>query len=161
MRALQPQQIISHINVIKIRNRNLRDSELLLSEGKPFQCKSPKLKRQILTLVSLYPQHNLKCRGKKYYRPTLPCHMPMPGIELGPQQRHAMFLSHESALRKTVAVCSCNVTEPGHAKMCLMTYANNKGADQPAHPCSLISTFVVCCLDSIICILALSKVSRF
>ena len=33
--------------------------------------------------------------------------------------------------------------------MCLMPYANNKGADQPAHPCSLISTFVVRCLDSI------------
>ena len=29
-----------------------------------------------------------------------------------------------------------------------MLYANNKGADQPAHPCSLISTFVVRCLDS-------------
>ena len=43
---------------------------------------------------------------------------------------------------------------PGHAKTCLMPYANNKGADQPVHPHSLISTFVVCCLDSIICILA-------
>ena len=42
-----------------------------------------------------------------------------------------------------------------------MPYANNKGADQPAHPRSLISTFVVRCLDSMICILALSKVSRF
>ena len=30
-----------------------------------------------------------------------------------------------------------------------MTYANNKGADQPAHPHSLISTFVVRCLDRI------------
>ena len=50
---------------------------------------------------------------------------------------------------------------PGHAKICLMPYATNKGADQPAHPCSLISTFVVHCLDSMICILALSKVSRF
>ena len=49
----------------------------------------------------------------------------------------------------------------GRAKMCLMPYANNKGADQPAHPRSLISTFVVHCLDSVICILALSKVSRF
>ena len=45
--------------------------------------------------------------------------------------------------------------------MRLMAYANNKGADQPAHPRSLISTFVVRCLDSIICILALSKISRF
>ena len=39
--------------------------------------------------------------------------------------------------------------EPGHAKMCLMLNANNKGADQPAHPRSLISAFVVRSLDSI------------
>ena len=37
---------------------------------------------------------------------------------------------------------------PGHAKTCLMPYVHNKGADQPAHPHSLISTFVVRCLDS-------------
>ena len=46
---------------------------------------------------------------------------------------------------------------PGHAKTCLMSYANNKGADQPAHPRSLISTFFVRCLDSMICVLAISK----
>ena len=40
--------------------------------------------------------------------------------------------------------------EPGHEKMCLMAYANNKGADQPAHARSLISAFVVRSLDSII-----------
>ena len=45
--------------------------------------------------------------------------------------------------------------------MYLMAYANNKSADQPAHLGSLISTFVVRCLDSIIRILAISKVSRF
>ena len=45
--------------------------------------------------------------------------------------------------------------------MGLMPYANNIGVDQPAHSCSLISTFVVHCLDSMICILDLSKVSRF
>ena len=50
---------------------------------------------------------------------------------------------------------------PGHAKTCLMPYANNKGADHPSHPRSRISTFVVRCLDSMKCILALSKVSRF
>ena len=36
--------------------------------------------------------------------------------------------------------------------MCLMSYANNKGADQTAHLRSLISAFVVRCLDSIISI---------
>ena len=34
------------------------------------------------------------------------------------------------------------IYEPGHEKMCLMPYVNNKGADQPAHPRSLISAFV-------------------
>ena len=42
-----------------------------------------------------------------------------------------------------------------------MPYVNNKGADQPAHLRSLISTFTVRCLDNMICILAISKVSRF
>ena len=37
---------------------------------------------------------------------------------------------------------------------------NNKGADQPAHPHSLISTFVVRYLDSIKPILAKSKILR-
>ena len=39
-------------------------------------------------------------------------------------------------------------------------YANNKGADQPAHPRSLISTFVVHCLDSIIHLLAIAEIPR-
>ena len=41
-----------------------------------------------------------------------------------------------------------------------MSYANNKGADQPAHPRSLISAIVVSCLDSIIPLLAKAKISR-
>ena len=44
--------------------------------------------------------------------------------------------------------------------MCHMPHVNNKGADQPAHPRSLISAFVVRCLDSIVPILAKSKISR-
>ena len=39
-------------------------------------------------------------------------------------------------------------------------YANNKGADQPAHPRSLISAFVVRFLDSIIPLVSLSEISR-
>ena len=42
-----------------------------------------------------------------------------------------------------------------------MPYANNKGADQPARPRSLISTFVVRCLDSIIPLVYISEISRF
>ena len=50
--------------------------------------------------------------------------------------------------------------EPGHEKMYLMSYANNKGADQPAHPRSLISAFVVRCLDSIISLDSIAKIAR-
>ena len=53
------------------------------------------------------------------------------------------------------------INEPGHAKMCLMLYANNKGADQPAHPRSLISAFVVRSLDNIISLVSRSEISRF
>ena len=52
------------------------------------------------------------------------------------------------------------VTEPGHEKMCLISYANDKGADQPAHPRSLISAFVVRCLDSIISLNFIAQISR-
>ena len=41
-----------------------------------------------------------------------------------------------------------------------MSYANNKGADQTAHPRSLISAFVVCCSDSIISPDSIAEISR-
>ena len=41
-----------------------------------------------------------------------------------------------------------------------MLYAINKDADQPAHPCSLISIFVVRCLNSRMPIFAISKIAR-
>ena len=50
--------------------------------------------------------------------------------------------------------------EPGHEKMCLMSYANNKGADQHAHSRSQISAFVVRCLDSIISLDSIAEFSR-
>ena len=42
----------------------------------------------------------------------------------------------------------------------VLPYANNKGADQLAHPRSLISAFVVRFLDSIIPLISISKISR-
>ena len=40
---------------------------------------------------------------------------------------------------------------PRREKTCLRRFANNTGADQPAHPRSLISAFVVHFLESSIC----------
>ena len=55
----------------------------------------------------------------------------------------------------------CYISELGHEKICFMPHANNKGADQPAHPCSLISAFVVRCKDRMIPLVYISEISRF
>ena len=49
--------------------------------------------------------------------------------------------------------------EPCHEKTCFMPYANNKGADQPAHLRSLISAFVVHCLDSMTSLVSIFVIS--
>ena len=46
---------------------------------------------------------------------------------------------------------------PRREKTGLRAFANNTGADQPAHPRSLISAFVIRDLDSSICKLATGK----
>ena len=43
---------------------------------------------------------------------------------------------------------------PRREKTCLRGFANNTGADQPAHPRNLISAFVIRFLESNICKLA-------
>ena len=40
-----------------------------------------------------------------------------------------------------------------------MSYANNKGTDHPAHQRSLISAFVVRCLDSVMSLVSSSQIS--
>ena len=46
-------------------------------------------------------------------------------------------------------------------KTCFMPYAKNKGAEQPAHPLSLIGAFVVRCLDNITPLDGISEISSF
>ena len=53
----------------------------------------------------------------------------------------------------------CDRNEPSHEKTCLMSYANNKGVDQPTHPRSLISAFVVRCLDSVMSLVSVTKIA--
>ena len=48
---------------------------------------------------------------------------------------------------------------PRREKTCLLGFANNTGAEQPAHPRSLISAFVIRFLESNICKLATGKIS--
>ena len=50
---------------------------------------------------------------------------------------------------------------PRREKTCLQRFANNKGADQPVHPHSLISALVIRCLETIISKLATSEIAIF
>ena len=70
-------------------------------------------------------------------------------------EAHFIRLCHSNSLDECAEVKS-----PGHVKMCLTSYANNKGADQPANPHSLISAFVVRCIDSIISLDSIAEISR-
>ena len=44
-------------------------------------------------------------------------------------------------------------------RKCVMSYANNKGADQPLHLRSLIGAFVVRCVDSVMSLDFVTKIS--
>ena len=50
---------------------------------------------------------------------------------------------------------------PRREKTCLRGFANNTVADQPAHPRSLISAFVIRLLESTMFNLAIRKISIF
>ena len=52
-----------------------------------------------------------------------------------------------------------NILGLGARKPVIGEFANNTGADQPGHPCRLISTFVIRVLESIISKLATSEIS--
>ena len=70
------------------------------------------------------------------------------------KDKHTKKTTTKSAEYSFMSVCFyCNKYEPGHEKMCLMSYVNNKGADQ-------ISAFVFRCLDSIISLDSIVKISR-
>ena len=53
------------------------------------------------------------------------------------------------------------INGPHREKTCLRGFAINTGADQPAHPRSLISAFVIRFLDSFICKHATGEISIF
>ena len=55
----------------------------------------------------------------------------------------------------------CKNVRPRREKTCLREFANNTGADQPAHPRSVISDFIIFILESIICKLATGEISIF
>ena len=58
-----------------------------------------------------------------------------------------------------VDTTTCISYGPRREKTCLRGFMNNTGAEQPAHPHSLISAFVIHFLESTICKLATGEIS--
>ena len=67
------------------------------------------------------------------------------------------FLQPLSITKLLYSTLRHELNEPCYEKTCL-SYVNNKDADQPAHPPSLISIFVNCSVDSVIPIVVISKI---
>ena len=72
---------------------------------------------------------------------------------------HDMFLYLSKQGKRCVDAQAIN--GPRREKTCLRRFANNKGSDQPAHPRSLISAFVIHCLESTISKLTTSEIPIF
>ena len=74
-----------------------------------------------------------------------------------------LFFAFENDFVTTVQLKKINLPSygPWRKKTCLWGFANNTGADQPAHPHSLISAFVIPFLKHIICKLATGEISIF
>ena len=60
-----------------------------------------------------------------------------------------------------VLIAYAIINGPRGENTCLQWFANNQGADQPAHPRSLISAFVIRLLESIVSRLSTSEISNF
>ena len=71
----------------------------------------------------------------------------------------AMFIIRQKLRDETSYILVSNGTR--REKTCLQGFANNTGADQPAHPRRLISAFVIRFLESIISRLATSEILIF
>ena len=69
--------------------------------------------------------------------------------------------SHNRIKVKQPAQTSEIIFGPRRKKTCLRGFANNTGADQPAHPRSLFSAFVIRFLESTLTKLSTAKISVF
>ena len=57
-----------------------------------------------------------------------------------------MFMFMQESVFVHLSIEECILNWPHREKTCLRGFSNNTGADQPAHPRSLISAIVICVL---------------
>ena len=128
---------------------------------------------QVQTLSSTkLTQNDCWCSGKKCITAVLkhtrnktfgPLHVRLNSLSLT-SMKTCIFISGTDTLENTSTgvylVKSNSLSGMSHViRKLVLPYANNNGADQPAHPRSLISAFVIRCLDSIIPLVSISKIS--
>ena len=88
---------------------------------------------------------------RKIYKCRTKCYITLKKYTI----RHTKFQNHWPLVSQNVLYNMSHVIRKP-----VIPYANNKGVDQPAHPRSLISTFVVHSLDSILSLVSVSEILR-
>ena len=83
------------------------------------------------------------------------------GTEDSGQNSTAYIFKNCACAISTIILWIDTLYGPRREKTCLRRCANNKGADQPVHPHSLISAFIIRLLESIISMHATSKILIF
>ena len=101
----------------------------------------------------------LECHVPSTY-PSIPLRFTPHSPPTHPFPKNGQTCIGRATVSQETLVISVTVCPAFFLSSTFMPYANNKGADQPAHPRSLISAFVVCCLDSIIPLLAIAEIAR-
>ena len=80
-------------------------------------------------------------------------------------EKNLVFLFRQNGTQRAshyyLRTCQLVLMGQCREKTCLRRFANNKGADQPAHPLSLFSAFIIRSLESTISKLATSEISIF
>ena len=120
-----------------------------------WQCDKLVPKSQVLALITL-PSCGMICWKKWAEGPWETSTEPSPGYT-----STTFILASRTILQNIIIIKLQGSYGPRREKTCLRGFANNTGADQPAHPRSLISAFVIRFVESIICKLGTGEISIF
>ena len=127
---------------IKLKNKRLQQSK----EYKP-KPEQPKRKEKKTHQASPYKYNNIICNYINVE--DIPSESPFPHEPVYGQ------------IPSEVIYVTYTIYRPYRKKTCLWGYVNKKGADQPAHPDSLISAFVILLFASTVSSLITNEISLF
>ena len=155
--------MITRITGLVIKNNIVTGEKMLINHFFPSWGSNPcrRVRNQTLYLVTIKAcfyskgvQMLIYLALLQYFKISYLLQLYLPLYVLKDEERNCLVVTCFAGMLK-VLVTRTHVFRGGGGA------ANNKGTDQPAHPRSLISAFVIRLLESIISRLATSEISTF